>query len=123
MLKRLAILLLGLATLAAAAPARAQHFSQTQAVAGQSYVSYPDVPLAAGAPAVQVLAANPNRVTAICQNLGTSNTARVGDAGIGAVQGAVLYGNGAGITIDVTGAVYAYSASGTTINCAEIVRQ
>jgi hypothetical protein len=122
MLKRFAIVILGLVAIVAAAPARAQHLSQTQAVAGQNYVSYADVSLAAGAAAIQMLAANPNRVTAICQNLGASNTARVGDANIGAAQGTVLYGNGAGVTLDVTGPVYAYSASGTTINCAEIVR-
>jgi len=122
MLKRLAMLLLGLAVVASAAPVRAQHFAQTQGVAAQSYVSYGDVALTAGAAAVQVLAANPGRVTAICQNTGTANTARVGDANVGANQGTVLYANGAGVTFDVTGAIYAYSASGTTINCAEIVR-
>jgi hypothetical protein len=122
MLKRPAILLLGLAIIAAAAPAEAQHFAQAQGVAAQNYLSYADVSLAAGAAAVQVLAANPNRVTAICQNTGANNTARIGDANVGANQGTLLYANGAGLTFDATGAIYAYSQGGTTINCAEIVR-
>lgn len=123
MRKRSAIALTGLAIIiVAAATARAQHFAQAQGVAAQNYLSYADVSLAAGAPAVQVLAANPNRVTVICQNTGGTNTARVGDTNIGASQGTMLYANGAGLTFDVTAAIYAYSQGGTTINCAEIVR-
>ncbi len=105
-----------------AAPAHAQHFAQAQGVAAQNYLSYADVALAAAAPPLQVLAGNPNRVTAICQNTGATNTARIGDANVGANQGTMLYANGAGVTFDITGAIYAYSQSGTTINCAEIVR-
>jgi hypothetical protein len=122
MLKRLATLFSTALLVAFAAPAFAQHLAQTQGLAAQSYVSYPDVSLAAAAAAVQILAANPTRVTAICQNTGATNTARVGDASVGANRGAVLYANGAGVTFDVTGAIYAYSAAGTTINCAEVVR-
>lgn len=122
MLKRLAVSLLGLAFVAAAPPVWAQHFAQAQAVAAQSYFSYPDVSLTAGAAAVQILAANPQRVTAICQNTGAANVARIGDANVGANRGTILYANGAGLTFDVTSAVYGYSASGTTVNCAEIVR-
>lgn len=122
MLKRLAIPLLGLAIIAAAAPVWAQHFAQDQTVAAQVYLSYPDASIAAGAAAVQVLAANPSRVTAICQNTGTANTARIGDANIGSNRGTMLYANGAGLTLDVTSAIYAYSQAGTTVNCAEVVR-
>lgn len=122
MSRSFAIVILGLAILITAVPVRAQHFSQTQAVATQTYLSYPDVALTAGAPPVQVLAANPKRVTAICQNTGTANTARLGDTNTGANQGTMIYANGAGLTLDITGAVYAYSQDGTTVNCAEIVR-
>lgn len=122
MLKRLAMLFSAAAAVAAASPAFAQHFAQAQGVAAQSYMSYADVSLTAAAAAVQVLAANPGRVTAVCQNTGTANAARIGDASVGANRGTVLYANGAGVTFDVTGALYAYSASGTTINCAEVVR-
>ncbi|HVB82186.1 MAG TPA: hypothetical protein VNE82_19820 [Candidatus Binataceae bacterium] len=123
MLKRLAMLFSAAALAAAPIPAFAQHLAQAQGLAAQSYVSYLDVSLTAAGPAVQILAANPARVTAICQNTGPTNTARVGDAGVGASRGAVLYANGAGVTFDVTSAIYAYSAAGTTINCAEVVRQ
>jgi hypothetical protein len=122
MFKWLAIPLLALAIMASAVPVRAQHFAQGQTVAAQGYLSYPDVSLSAGAAAVQVLAANPDRVTAICQNTGTSNTARIGDAAVGNSRGTMLYANGAGLTLDVSGAIYAYSQGGTTINCGEIVR-
>jgi hypothetical protein len=120
--KRLTFVLAALAVIAGAAPARAQHFAETQGVAAQTYLSYADVPLAAAAPPVQVLPVNPNRVTAVCQNTGTTNTARVGDVDVGANQGTMLYADGAGVTFDVTSAIYAYSQGGTTINCAEIVR-
>jgi hypothetical protein len=122
MIRRLAMLCFAAAAIAVAVPALAQHLAQTQGLAAQSYVSYTDVTLTAAAAAVQVLAANPGRVTAVCQNTGATNTTRVGDASVGANRGAVLYPNGAGVTFDVTGAIYAYSASGTTINCAEVVR-
>ena len=122
MLKRLTIPLVGFAIIAAAAPVWAQHFAQSQTVAAQDYLSYPDVSLTAGGAPVRVLAANPNRVTAICQNTGATNTARIGDANVSANQGTMLYADGAGLTFDVTGAIYAYSQGGTTVNCAEIVR-
>jgi hypothetical protein len=122
MIRRLAMLCFAGAAIAVAVPALAQHLAQTQGLAAQSYVSYTDVTLTAAAAAVQVLAANPGRVTAVCQNTGATNTTRVGDASVGANRGTVLYPNGAGVTFDVTGAIYAYSANGTTINCAEVVR-
>jgi hypothetical protein len=122
MLKRLATLFSIALLVAFAAPAFAQHFAQTQGLAAQSYVSYSDVSLTAAAAAVQVLAANSARVTAICQNTGATNTARVGDVSVGVNRGAVLYANGAGVTFDVNSAIYAYSAAGTSINCAEVVR-
>ena len=122
MIRRLAMLCFAAAAIAVAVPALAQHLAQTQGLAAQTYVSYTDVTLMAAAAAVQVLAANPGRVTAVCQNTGATNTTRVGDASVGANRGTVLYPNGAGVTFDVTGAIYAYSASGTTINCAEVVR-
>ena len=122
MIRRLAMLCFAAAAIAVAVPALAQHLAQTQGLAAQTYVSYTDVTLMAAAAAVQVLAANPGRVTAVCQNTGATNTTRVGDASVGANRGTVLYPNGAGVTFDVTGAIYAYSANGTTINCAEVVR-
>jgi hypothetical protein len=122
MLKWLSIPLVAFVVIAGAVPVRAQHFAQGQTAAAQAYLSYPDVSLSAGAAAVQVLGANPNRVTAICQNTGTSNAARIGDAAVGVSRGTMLYANGAGLTLDVTDAIYAYSQDGTTINCAEIVR-
>ena len=122
MIRRLAMLCFAAAAIAVAVPALAQHLAQTQGLAAQTYVSYTDVTLTAAAAAVQVLAANPGRVTAVCQNTGATNTTRVGDASVGANRGTVLYPNGAGVTFDVTGAIYAYSANGTTINCAGVVR-
>ena len=87
----------------------------------QNYISHADVPLTGAAAAVQVLPANPARVTAICVNVGASNAARIGDSSIGAAQGTVLAASG-GVTLDTTSALYAYSFSGTTINCGETIR-
>ncbi len=107
--------------LAARGVARAQHEPGGFSNAAQNYVSYPDTTLTGAASAVQVLAVNTSRVTAICQNTGATNSARVGDANTGAAQGTLLAA-GAGVTLDATSAIYAYSAVGTTVNCAEIVR-
>lgn len=90
----------------------------------QTYVSHPDASVS-GTP-VQILAANPKRVSAICQNVGPTNSARVGDASVGASQGTMLAAAGnagpSSVVLDTTGAVYGYSAGGTTLNCGEVVR-
>ena len=87
----------------------------------QNYISHPDASISAAAAPALLLAANPARVTAVCQNLGTTNPARLGDASIGASQRTTLSPGGAA-TFDVTGALYGFSAAGTSINCGEIVR-
>ena len=113
-----------LALLAAAEAAHAQHQSQSQVNASQSDLSHPAVALTSGASPVQLLPINANRVTAICQMIGTigTNTARIGDASIGASQGTQLSAAIPAATLDVTGALYAFSSTGATINCNEIVR-
>jgi len=104
--------------------ARAQHEGGAEINATQLYISHADAtPSAAASPAV-ILNANSNRVTAICQMVGTigTNTARLGDASIGPSQGTQLSAAIPAATFDVTGALYVYSATGATVNCAEIVR-
>jgi hypothetical protein len=86
----------------------------------QVLVTHPDVGVTAGAPAALVLAANSNRLTAYIQNVG-SNSARIGDSNTGASQGIPVAGGVAG-TIEATGPIYAYSASGTTLAIVETVR-
>jgi hypothetical protein len=86
----------------------------------QTLVSYADVTITGGAAAVQLLAANSNRITAFIFNSG-SNAARVGDTNIGASQGAPVQA-GVGITIETTDAIYAYSASGTMLSILTSVR-
>lgn len=85
----------------------------------QAYVSYPDIALGAAAAAVQVLLANPNRISAMIQNNG-SNPLRVGDASISNTQSTLLAA-GAITNLDVTSAIFAFSELGSTINAAEIV--
>ena len=89
---------------------------------GQSstLVSHADVTLTAAASAVQVLAANANRIAAHCENTGGTNSARIGDATTDATHGLSL-ASGAEIPLGVTTAIYAFSTSGTTINCSEVV--
>lgn len=113
-----------LALCGAAAESWAQHQAQAQANASQVAVSHPDVVLTYGAAAVQLLPVNSSRVTAICQMVGTigTNTARIGDTSIGASQGTQLSAATPGATIDVTGALYGFSSTGATVNCAEVER-
>ncbi len=92
-------------------------------------VSHADSTISASAAATPYLLADSWRVAAYCQNTGTTNTVRVGDSKTDATHGTVLYPAGAttptspnAIWIDDTDTVYAYSASGTTLNCQEIVR-
>jgi hypothetical protein len=107
-----------------ARPVYAQHEAQGQANSSQNYISHADVALTANALPVAVLGLNSNRVTAICQMVGTigTNTARVGDSSIGASQGTQLSSAIPAVTLDITGSLYVYSATGATVNCAEIVR-
>lgn len=113
-----------LALFGGAAESWAQHQAQEQANAAQAAVSHPDVVLTSGAAAVQLLPVNSSRVTAICQMIGTigTNTARIGDASIGASQGTQLSATSPGATIDVTGPLYGYSSTGATLDCTEVVR-
>ena len=87
----------------------------------QTYLSHPDVAIAGAAAPVLLLSVNSARVTAVCQNLGTTNSVRVGDTAIGAAQGTTLSPGGSA-TFDVTGALYGFSLAGTSINCGEIIR-
>ncbi len=109
----------------AAVESRAQHQAQSQANASQAGASHPDVALVSSASPVQLLPANTNRVTAICQMIGTigTSTARIGDSSIGASRGTQLSSTIPAATFDVTGALYGFSSTGATVNCAEVVRQ
>ena len=115
-------IILGLILFFVSVPAHAQHEVQGAGNAAQNYVSHADTTLTGAASAAQVLAANLGRVTAICQNTGATNSARVGDSATAAAQGTLLAVAGAPVPLSATNAIYAYSASGTTVNCAEIVR-
>lgn len=97
--------------------------------APQTIVTHPDATISAAASPTPALAANPNRVTARCQNTGAANTLRVGDSSISNTQGTVLYPAAAStpifpntVDIDTTAAVYLFSQSGTVGHCDEIVR-
>jgi len=92
----------------------------TRLLGAQNLVSYPDLVIVAAASAVQILAANPNQITAFVYNNG-SNPARIGDANVGATQGIPLIVGG-GLTFEATGPLYAYSVSGTTISILATVR-
>ncbi|GEM_PF-4776469 len=107
-----------------ARPVYAQHEVQGQANSSQDYISHGDVALAANASPVAVLSVNSNRVTAVCQMVGTigTNSARIGDTSIGASQGTLLSSAIPAATFDVTSALYGFSSTGATVNCAEIVR-
>jgi hypothetical protein len=87
----------------------------------QNYVSHPDVAIVGAAAPAVLLAGNSARVSAVCQNLGTTNVARVGDSSTGAAQGTAISPGGAA-TFDITGALYGFSQGGTSLNCAEIIR-
>ncbi len=104
--------------------ARAQtHQGGNQGITQQTYVSHPDATLsAAAAPAALPTSAAPNKIVYwLCQNTGTANTARVGDASVGANQGIVLPTSGGPIPIPANNAIlYGYSASGTTAHCDEV---
>lgn len=91
-----------------------------RAVASQQLKSHPDVAVAAAAAAAEIVAANPARVTLWLSNVG-ANPARIGDASAGAAQGFQLAA-GATLPLDSTDAVYAYSASGTTLALVETYR-
>ena len=119
-----AVAIATLALLGAAAESWAQHQARAQGNASQVVVSHPDMVLTSDAAAVQLLPINSSRVTAICQLIGTigTNLARIGDASIGASQGTELSAITPGATIDETGALYGFSSTGATVNCAEVVR-
>ncbi len=85
----------------------------------QKMVTYTDAALVGGA-TVKLLDANSNRTTVYIYNVGTV-AARLGDADTGAARGAPLAAS-QGITIETTAAVYAYSASATTLTILEAVR-
>ena len=106
---------------ACSAPPALAHEANLGNNLAQNYVSHPDLSIAAAAAPALLLAANPARVTAVCQNLGTTNPVPLGDASIGATQGTAL-SPGAAATLDITGALYGFSAGGTSINCGEIIR-
>jgi len=97
------------------------HMVSASGVAPQNIVTHADATIFASAPPTPALAANPERVTAICQNNGATNDARAGDANIGASQGARMQ-PGQGVTFDTTAAVYVYSQSGTVVGCQEVLR-
>jgi hypothetical protein len=104
-------------------PARAQH-EEGGFNAPQNLVAHADVALTASAAAVQILASNLKRVTAVCRIVGApgTNTARVGDSTTDATHGTPLDATVAGASFDVTGALYGYSATGITLSCSEVVR-
>jgi hypothetical protein len=86
----------------------------------QNLVTHADAAITGAAAAAQILAANASRTTAWIANVG-SNGARLGDANTAAAQGVALAA-GATIAIETTAAIYAYSASGTTLALMEAVR-
>jgi hypothetical protein len=105
-------------------PAHADHFATNQITAPQTLVPHADVTLIANAAAVAILAKNPNRVSALCRlNPGQTgtNTARVGDATTAAAIGSPLT-PGDTITVASTNTMYAFSATGATVNCLEVIR-
>lgn len=84
----------------------------------QKMATHADVDLTSGT--VKLLDADPNRTTVFIFNLGAA-AVRLGDAGTGAARGAPLAAN-AGITIETTDAIYAYSASAATLAILEALR-
>lgn len=78
----------------------------------QTTKSYPDVVVANGAAAAQILAANTARRSVLIGSL-SANTqdVRIGDANIGAAQGQVLQA-GLELTLETTAAIYAWTAGG-----------
>lgn len=81
--------------------------------------SAPDVVLVAAAAAVQVLAVNVGRRTAIIGNNSNVNSIRVGDSSISNTQGS-LVGPGGSIALDTQAAIFAFSQVGATINIQEV---
>jgi hypothetical protein len=86
----------------------------------QELVTHADATITAGAAAANLLNQNLSRATVYLYNVG-SNSARIGDANTGALQGLPLAAN-QGIAIETTDPIYCYSASGTTIAMVETVR-
>jgi hypothetical protein len=89
------------------------------ALISRAFVARADVPLSAGARAALVLDANDARIQAICKNVGIHDL-RLGDSLTDATHGTPLK-PGEALTLDVTSALYAYSAAGSAINCGELV--
>lgn len=103
---------------------RAQHEATGQGNAEQNIAPQPDFTLIAGASPTVVLQLNRNRVTSHCRIIGAPgvNTMRLGDSSIGPSRGRALDATVPATTLDVTGAIYAYSSTGVVGNCDETVR-
>jgi hypothetical protein len=91
----------------------------------QILVTHADRAVTAGA-TVHYLSPNPNRVTALCYNVGISNGFRLGDASVSATQGVPIPPASSSTTptaaMDATGDIYMFSTLGTTVGCTEVVR-
>lgn len=116
-MRKIAVLTITLFALCGAA--RAQY---PGAIPGTHMATMPDVVLTAGAAPVQILPANPMRVSIWCTDVSGSNPSRVGDSTTSANQGTLLAPGGPPLVLPVRGPLYAYSALGSVINCSAIVR-
>ncbi len=100
-----------------------QHMGANAGITQQTYVSHPDATLSAAAsPAALPTSAAPTKVVLwLCQNVGGTNAARIGDAAVGANQGTLLPASGELVPIPANNPVlYGYSASGSVVACGEI---
>jgi hypothetical protein len=105
-----------LALFIGSAPAYAGGLKQSVEITGGSLASLPDA--TCNGTTAAIVAADSSQVSAILTNVG-SNPARIGDANCGASQCA-QQAAGATLSINTTGAVSCYSASGTTISITKI---
>jgi hypothetical protein len=91
--------------------------------APKNFVDHADVAITAAAPALQILAANPERVSARCQNRDdAAHDVVIGDATTDNAHGMHVAAQTT-VPIKVTGAIFVYSLLGSSaFNCSEIVR-
>ena len=98
------------------APAYAGGLKQSVEITGGSLSSLPDA--TCNSTTTAIVPADANGECTIIQNNG-SNPARIGDASCGASQCVVLAPT-TSIQVCITGAIYCYSASGTTITISKV---
>jgi hypothetical protein len=114
-------LALGAYTLLAVWSARAQtHQGNTQGLAQQNIYSHADVTISASASPAAVASPSTIRIYALCQNTGATYPVRVGDSTVGSSTGILLKPSEL-VPIPINGTLYAYSDSGTTVNCSDVI--